>query len=479
MKLSFVNQPWTVAAPPKGSDSTGIWSYQVSLYLSKHNEIVYYGCEDALSSNNKFERSFYEVNASPVLLRRGTVDQRSEQAPSIAGAIRLRGAKSAASRLHGGVISDSNHQIEYRAISPKLDSLLKIPWKIASKLSLNVKLPYFGSAWFNFGYSWQIAEDIARSNCDIIHIHNFSQFVPIIRVRNRSAKIILHLHCEWVNRLNRDAIAPRLAKTDLIISCSDYVTNKIKHRFPEYAGICRTVNNGVDANYFVPSSGNLTQQDRNIQILFVGRISPEKGIHDLVEAFSKITEEYPQAELIIAGPHIVVEKEFLFDLQHEPEVQALKPFYSLNYLEYIKSKIPSHLTSQVIFTGSLPQQELLPYYQKADVVINPSLSEAFGMSLVEAMATQTPVVATAIGGMPEIVDDGVTGLLTEPGNPQALADAIVELISNPNRARAMGIAGRRKVLRYYCWSKIAESLVDTYADIGVNFEPNVLETAVA
>ena len=95
MKLSFVNQPWTIAAPPKGSDSTGIWSYQVSLYLSKHNEIVYYGCEDALLSNNKFERSFYEVNASPILSGRGT--------------------------------DDSNHQIKYRAISPKLDSLLKIP----------------------------------------------------------------------------------------------------------------------------------------------------------------------------------------------------------------------------------------------------------------------------------------------------------------------------------------------------------------
>ena len=431
MKLSFVNQPWTIAAPPTGSDSTGIWSYQVSFYLNKHHQIIYYGCKDTLSPNN-FRRNF-----------------------------------------------NSNHQIEYRAISPTIDNWLKIPKKIASKFNSNAKLPYFGSAWFNFGYGWQIAKDTAKSNCEIIHIHNFSQFVPIIRARNPSAKIILHLHCEWVNRLNRDAIAPRLAKTDLIISCSNYVTNKIKHRFPEYAGICRTVNNGVDANYFVPSPPNLIRGDGNIQLLFVGRISPEKGIHDLIDAFIKITEKYPQAVLTIAGPHLIVAKEFLFDLQHEPEVQALKPFYSLNYLEYIKSKIPTHLASQVVFTGSLPQQELLPYYQKADVVINPSLSEAFGMSLVEAMATQTPVIATRIGGMTEIVDDGVTGLLSEPGNPQALAEATVEIISNPERARAMGIAGRSKVLQCYCWSKIAESLVDTYTDIGVNFESKVFEKAIA
>ena len=341
-------------------------------------------------------------------------------------------------------------------------------------------MPYFGSGWFNFGYGWQIAKDAAKSNCDIIHIHNFSQFVPIIRARNQSAKIILHLHCEWVNRLDRDAIAPRLAKADLIISCSDYVTDKIKHRFPEYAGICRTINNGVDADYFVPSDRNLPHNDRTApQILFVGRISPEKGIHDLIDAFVKVTEQYPQAELTIAGPYIVVEKEFLFDLQHEPEVQALKPFYNIDYLEYIKSKIPAYLSERVTFTGSLPQQELLPYYQKADVVINPSLSEAFGMSLVEAMATQTPVIATKIGGMPEVVDDGITGFLVEPGNPQALPDATIEMIGDPNRARAMGKAGRTKVLQRYCWSKIAESLVDSYADIGVKLKSDETQKTVA
>lgn len=432
MKLSFVNQPWTTATPPRGSDSTGIWSYQVSLHLRKYNHIIYYGREDELSPKKFADDTSFE------------------------------------------------HQIEYRAISPELDKLLKIPKKIITELNFTTRLPYFGSAWFNFGYGWQVAKDAARQNCDIIHIHNFSQFVPIIRDRNPEAKIVLHLHCEWVNRLEAREIAPRLEKADLILSCSDYITNKIKARFPQYARICRTVNNGVDANYFVPAAESGLRRHLNVpQMLFVGRISPEKGIHDLIDAFIKVTEQYPRAILTIAGPHIIVAKELLFDLQPEPEVQALEYFYSINYLEYIKSKIPAHLTSQVIFTGSLPQQELLPYYQNADVVINPSLSEAFGMSLVEAMATQTPTIATTIGGMTEIVDDGVTGLLVEPGNPQAIANAAVELISSPDRAKAMGIAGRKKVRQRYCWSRIAESLIGCYADIGVKLESNVSQTAVA
>ena len=424
--ICFVNQPWTIAAPPKGSDSTGIWSDRVSFYLSKYDRIFYYGSKYVPSISQKFK-------------------------PDL----------------------NSDFQIDYRGISHRIDNLLKVPRKIVNKLDFDGKTPYFSSSWFHFGYAWQIARDAAQQNCDIIHIHNFSQFVPIIRHYNPRAKIVLHLHCEWVNRLDRDKIAPRLAQTDLIISCSDYITNKIATRFPEHRSVCRTINNGVDANYFVPSDRNRPQNNLIApRILFVGRISPEKGIHDLVDAFIEVTEKYPQAILTIAGPHIVVAKEFLFDLQAEPEVQALKPFYHLNYLEYIKSKIPAHLKDKVIFTGSLPQPELLPYYQNADVVINPSLSEAFGMSLVEAMATETPVIATTIGGMPEIVDDGVTGLLIEPGSPQALASAIAKIISNPNRARAMGIAGRRKVLQRYCWSKIAESLVNSYADIGVELKSN-------
>jgi glycosyltransferase involved in cell wall biosynthesis len=435
MKLSFVNQPWTTATPPQGSDSTGIWSYQIGNYLSKYCTVIYYGSANSSKSAKSSAPNF--SSARPI------------------------------------------EYIEYQAISAKLDELLKIPRKIVSKLNFNNKLPYFGSAWFHFGYGWQIARDAARRNCDIIHIHNFSQFVPIIRDRNPEAKIVLHLHCEWLNLLDREAIASRLAYADLVIGCSDHITNKIKTRLPEYAGICRTINNGVNTNYFVPASSDCLQQPKAPKILFVGRISPEKGVHDLIDAFIKITEQYPQATLTIAGPHLVIVKELLCDLHPEPEVQALKDFYSIDYLEHIKSKIPAHLTDQVIFTGSLRQPELLPYYQQADIVINPSLSEAFGMSLVEAMATETPVIATKIGGMPEIVDDNVTGLLVEPANPQALADATAQLISNPEQARAMGKAGRKKVKQRYTWAKIVESLVNTYAAIGVEFEFNDTQKAFA
>ena len=430
MKLSFVNQPWTIAAPPARSDSTGIWSYQVCRHLAKRCHISYYGCKTEVNSDRKREYGF-----------------------------------------------SSAYTMEYRAISPRIDDLLTIPRKILSKLT---KLPYFASVWYYFGYAWQIARHTAENNDDVIHIHNFSQFAPIIRALNPKSKIVLHLHCEWANRLEKKVIASRLDKVDLVISCSDHITNKIANRFPEYAEICRTVYNGVDADYFVPPPSYHPEDRANSpQILFVGRISPEKGIHDLMDAFIKVTQTYPQAVLTIVGPHFATAKDFLLNLQPEPEVQALEPLHNLNYLEYLKSKIPPHLSSQVVFAGSLPQKQLLPYYQKADVLVNPSLSEAFGMSLVESMATATPVIATKIGGMTEIVEHGVSGLLVEPANSQDLAEAIIEIISEPSRAREMGQAGRKKVLQCYSWEKITQSLVSHYAAIGVNFDSHEPEKEVA
>ncbi len=432
MKLSLVNQPWTIAAPPKGSDSTGIWSYQISRRLIEYYQVTYYGYK---SKSNTPQESNSNLAAN---------------------------------------------KIKYRGISRRLDSLLKIPRAIAKRLNANSPLPYFASTWFHYGYGKQVAKDAAQQGSDIIHIHNHSQFVPIVRKYNPDAKIVLHLHCEWVNRLNQEAISKRLAKLDLVISCSDYITSKIAARFPEYAGICRTVNNGVDANYFVPAAKSRLENSQDApQMLFVGRISPEKGIHDLIDAFIEVTATYPNALLTIIGPHIIVSKEMLFDLQPEPEVQALEPYYGVDYLEYIKSKIPPHLSDQIIFTGSLAQEQVLSYYQQADVVINPSLSEAFGMSLVEAMATQTPVVATKIGGMTEIVNDGVTGLLTDPGDIQALANAITTIISEPETAKKMGEAGRKRVLKYYTWEQIAKSLVFNYETMGVSITANDSEKEVA
>jgi glycosyltransferase involved in cell wall biosynthesis len=115
--------------------------------------------------------------------------------------------------------------------------------------------------------------------------------------------------------------------------------------------------------------------------------------------------------------------------------------------------------------GFVPYAELPRLYRQARVLVNPALSEAFGMSLVEAMANRVAVVASRVGGMLEVVQHGQTGLLVEAENPQALCQAMLSLLQNPDRAREMATRGRQRAERLFDWDRIAEQTWSLYQDL--------------
>ena len=108
---------------------------------------------------------------------------------------------------------------------------------------------------------------------------------------------------------------------------------------------------------------------------------------------------------------------------------------------------------------------VINHYREVDILINPSLREAFGRSLIEAMACQMPVVATRVGGMVEIVEDAKTGLWVNPGDATALAEAIIGLLSDENLRKSMAKAGRQRVLELFSWDQIVENLLRQYKSI--------------
>src|SRR5207244_7382908 len=93
-------------------------------------------------------------------------------------------------------------------------------------------------------------------------------------------------------------------------------------------------------------------------------------------------------------------------------------------------------------------------------------SEILGLTLLEAMACQTPVVCTSIGGMPELVVDGETGVVVPPNDSAALGAAVESLLDDPARARRLGAAGRERVLQRFTWTAVAERCLDAYAALG-------------
>ena len=118
------------------------------------------------------------------------------------------------------------------------------------------------------------------------------------------------------------------------------------------------------------------------------------------------------------------------------------------------------LLSHVRLLGGLPDEDVVGLYQTCNVVVLPALQddndvEGFGIVLVEAAAAGKPVVATRVGGIPDAVEDGKTGLLTEPGDYERLSDAVISLLNDGQTKRVMGEAAIRRVQDKFCWPKIA------------------------
>jgi glycosyltransferase involved in cell wall biosynthesis len=123
------------------------------------------------------------------------------------------------------------------------------------------------------------------------------------------------------------------------------------------------------------------------------------------------------------------------------------------------------IADRVTFRGHIAYGDLPRYYPGADVLVIPSFSETFGMTLVEAMACEVPVVATRVGGIPEVVANGETGILVEPGDPSVLADAILRVLSDDSLKQSMGKEGRRRVLAHFSWEQVSKVLLSHYAEI--------------
>jgi len=155
-------------------------------------------------------------------------------------------------------------------------------------------------------------------------------------------------------------------------------------------------------------------------VIYAGVLTPLKGIHHLIRAFARVIQEFPEARLEIVGR------------DENPE-----------YAEELRREVVRlGLNGQVSFVGEVSQVELANKMRRSCIFVLPSLSEGLGRVVVEAMATGTPVVGSRVGGIPEMVQDGVTGFLVPPGDEEALAERLRWVLKYPREAEAMGHRAR-------------------------------------
>jgi glycosyltransferase involved in cell wall biosynthesis len=411
-RVAIVNQAWVPCRPPNPLGSLEIWTYEVSRRLAGRCEVDVYGGAGGKSVRSEH---FAHEGVSYHLL------------PTLPDAA----ARRVIHRLPGHA----------RPQRPALVSRLHYA-----------------------GYIERVARQIRRSGADVVHIHNQFPFVRAIRRHNPSVRIVLHMQCEWLSQVDVALTRPAVEQADLIVGCSEYITALVRRAWPQAAGRCSTVPNGVDIDEFTPAGApNGSGPGR---ILFVGRVSPEKGVHDLVEAFALLAGKHPGLEFDLVGPVGALPYESIVGLSTEPTVRDLARFYGGRRDEYgaqLQAMVRPLPGKAVHFHGNQLRKDLPGWYRRASVLVNPSLSESFGMALVEAMGSGIPVIATRVGGMPGVVEDGRTGLLVPPASPAGLAAAIDALISEPARRLEMGRLGRERAVARFSWDRVADAILEVYA----------------
>ena len=314
-----------------------------------------------------------------------------------------------------------------------------IPTNIARSWLARLQVPMF-----LLGF-WLKAVRSVRG-CDLVHCHwTISGLIGFLATRLWRRPLVLTVRGSDIHLLEKGMVRRLHQKIygwmDMVVAVSEDIGRKLEEAGVERRKI-RVVYNGVDER-FQPGEGRAAReqlglpQDRFI-LLFVGLLVPVKGIDVLLEAMQRVDD--PRLLCVLVG-----DGELRRDLQWQAE--------------------DGGLGEQVIFAGRQPSQEIPVWMQAADLLILPSRSEGRPNVVLEAQACGLPVIATRVGGTPELICDGENGLLVESGDPDGLARGIGELMDDPERRQQLGQAGRYTILQDgLTWDTCANRMQDVYRE---------------
>jgi len=341
-----------------------------------------------------------------------------------------------------------NHNWQVVVVTSAEDGVRKIETTDGIKIyRLHYQLKLSNSP-LSLSWFWRLRKIIREENPDILNIQ-----LPVpgmgdiagLRAGNRPVVVTYHMASmkKESSPLNfivaiyeNVALPPLLRKAKRLISASDYVRDGF---LAAYKHKTQTITPAVDVKLFHPATSRVTAP----RILFVGSLNQSekhKGLSYLLTACQKLHTSVADVHLTVVGS-------------------------GDGLAEYQRLVTTMGLENIVDFRGVLHGDELAEAYRSAAVFTLPSTNDNFPLVIAEAMATGLPVVSTQIGGIPTLVDEGVTGLLVPPRDTDALAAALQQILTNPDLAQHLGEAGRRKAVNQLTWSRQANVTDQLFVEV--------------
>jgi spore coat protein SA len=310
-------------------------------------------------------------------------------------------------------------------------------------------------------YDQQVTGIIRQVQPALVHVHNRPLLALFLKQRLPHLPIILHMHNLYniLGKRERSAPETRIA-VEAFVACSRFVLETERRRLGGGAASHFVVYNGVDVQAFRPGweqqdrAGHLRRQyslTDEPTVLFVGKLRESKGVGVLLQAMDLVWRREPRAALILVGGaefgrgRIHRRTPFLKKLQGELEGAA----------------------GRVLLTGFVPPQQMPAYYLLGDIFVGPSQNqEGLGMVFLEASASGLPVIASRLGGIPEIVQPGLNGMLLDrKDDPVELAEIIGNLLSDAALRGKLGRQGREWVVARFSWDAIAPAQEEVYDQV--------------
>ena len=280
---------------------------------------------------------------------------------------------------------------------------------------------------------------LEREAFDLIHLHEpFAGFTSLWTIKASETVNIGTFHTNGGHKVyylgGKRLVRPYLRKIHGRIAVSRTACRFISDNFP---GEYEIIPNGIQVDNFGPDVRPFDHlRDGKLNILFLGRLDKRKGLKYLLGAYSRLKWDWPETRLIIVGPGTPD-----MDSQHIIGERNLR---------------------DVVFVGGVSEEDKARYFRTADVYCSPATGkESFGIVLLEAMASGTPIVASRIDGYSDVIRDGHDGVLVPHKNEAALANAIERLLQDQELRGSLSHNGLKSV-QDYRWERVAQRVMDHY-----------------